>query len=139
MVEQEAMVLRTKLQKLEGENEKLQTENKKLSVQAVRGAKKELDKSSSSVDVNKLKEELKLMELDREELKEKLKTFMEASIRKLPDRSPKKYSESLTKSQIKVCNQISNPPNPEISQSFLFPENDRGAGIRSRRSSSSGR
>lgn len=102
IVEQEATVLRTKLQKLEQENDKLQTENKKLSVQAIRSVKKEQEKPAGTADVNKIKEELKLMELERDELKEKLKSFMEASIKKLPDRTPKKYSESLTKSQIKV-------------------------------------
>lgn len=102
IVEQEATVLRTKLQKLEQENDKLQTENKKLSVQAIRSVKKEQEKPAGTADVNKIKEELKLMELERDELKEKLKSFMEASIKKLPERTPKKYSESLTKSQIKV-------------------------------------
>lgn len=98
-------MLRAKSQKLELENEKLQTENKKLSVQAIRGAKKELEKPSGAVDMNKIKEELKLMELERDELKEKVKSFMEASIKKLPERTPKKYSDSLTKPQIKVRNE----------------------------------
>lgn len=108
LIELEATVLRTKLQKLEQENDKLQTENKKLSVQAIRGAKKEQEKPLGSVDVNKIKEELKLLELERDELKEKLKAFMEAaSIQKLPERTPKKYSESLTKPQVKVKRRFS--------------------------------
>lgn len=94
--------MRTKMTKLEQENEKLSTENKKLSVQAIRGAKKEQEKPAGTVDVNKIKEELKLMELERDDLKEKVKSFMEASIKKLPERTPKKYSEALTKPQVKV-------------------------------------
>lgn len=102
IVEQEATVLRAKSQKLELENERLQTENKKLSVQAIRGAKKDPEKPSGAADMNKIKEELKLMELERDELQEKVKSFMEASIKKLPERTPKKYSDSLTKPQIRV-------------------------------------
>lgn len=96
-------MLRAKLQKLEQDYEKLSTENKKLSVQAIRGVKKEQDKQpAGTVDINKIKEELKLMELERDELKEKVKSFMEAAIKKLPDRTSKKYSDALTKPQIKV-------------------------------------
>lgn len=90
------------MQKLEQENDKLQTENKKLSVQAIRGAKKEQEKPPGTADINKIKEEHKLLELERDDLKEKLKSFMEASIRKLPERTAKKYSDSLTKPQVKV-------------------------------------
>lgn len=104
-IEQEATVLRSKLQKVEQENEKLQTENKKLTITAVRAAKKEPEKSGSAADINKIKEELKLLELERDELKEKVKSFMEASIKKLPERTPKKYSDSLTKPQVKVTSQ----------------------------------
>lgn len=106
IVEQEATVLRTKMNKYEQENEKLTVENKKLSMQAIRnssgGPKKDQDRSPATVEVNKIKEELKLMELERDELKEKVKLFMEASIKKLPMRSPKKYSDDMTKPQVKV-------------------------------------
>lgn len=102
MVEEEATVLRTRLQNLEMENDKMQAENKRLTLQAARGIKKDTEKNTSSVDVNKIKEELKLIELERDDLKDKLKSFMEASIKRLPTRTPKKYSESLTKPQIKV-------------------------------------
>lgn len=102
MVEQEATVLRTKVQKLEQENDKLSADNNKLALQAARRAiSKETDKSGG-VDVNKIKEELKLMELDRDELKEKVKKFMDIPNGKLPERVPKKYSEALTKIQLKV-------------------------------------
>lgn len=95
-------MLRTKLQKLEQDNDKLQSENKKLSMHAIRGAKRDQEKPAGTADVNKIKEELKLMELERDELKEKVKGFMEAAIKKLPERTPKKYSDALTKPQIKV-------------------------------------
>lgn len=95
-------MLRSKLLKLEQDHDKLQTENKKLSMQAIRSAKKEQEKPTATADVNKIKEDFKLMELERDELKEKLKAFIEASIKKLPTRTPKKYADSLTKPQIKV-------------------------------------
>lgn len=107
MVEQEMTILRTKCQKLELENDKMSADNKKLTVQLARGAnKKDSDKPVNATEINKLKEDLKLMELERDEFKEKLKKFMEIPNGKLPDRTPKKYSDTLTKLQIKVINNM---------------------------------
>lgn len=100
-VEQEASVLRGKTQKLEQENEKLNSEVKKLQLQVARA------KATSNSKINevgtdpKTKEQIEKLEKERNELATKLKTILDESVEKLPTRSPKKYSESLTKLQLK--------------------------------------
>lgn len=80
----------------------MQTENKKLSVQAIRGAKKE-QQDKPTADVNKIKEELVLMGLERDELRDKLKGFMEARALtgKIPG-SDKKTSDVKLESKVSL-------------------------------------
>lgn len=108
VVEQEATVLRTKTQTLEQENDKLLAEVKKLQLQAARGAAKlnssttSLNKIGSSGEITKLKESLETVEKERDEISAKLKKVLEQPTDSLGVRVPKKFSENLTKLQLKV-------------------------------------
>lgn len=96
VVEQEASVLRSKTSKLEQDNEKLQSELKKMQLQVARakaGGSKELNKDETGND------KLQKLEKERDELAAKLKRILEDD--KLPKRTSKKYSDSLTKQQLK--------------------------------------
>lgn len=102
LVEQEASVLRSKTTKLETENDKLNTEVKKLQLQAARAKAVSNNKLNEiGNDSNKMKETVEKLEKERNELQTKLKTILEESGEKLPARTPKKYTETLTKLQLK--------------------------------------
>lgn len=100
-VEQEASVLRGKTQKLEQENERLNSEVKKLQLQVARAKASSKDKLNEIGNDPKTKETLEKLEKERNELSTKLKKILDESVEKLPARSPKKYSETLTKIQLK--------------------------------------
>ncbi|GAB0098805.1 putative leucine-rich repeat-containing protein DDB_G0290503 isoform X1 [Sergentomyia squamirostris] len=99
VVESEATVLRTKLQTVEQENEKVMAENKKLQLQVARGAVKN---STPTVNSTGNGEELKKLEQERDELNKKLNEILEVTADSLPSRVAKKYSETLTKFQMKT-------------------------------------
>ncbi|XP_063703120.1 titin homolog isoform X2 [Culicoides brevitarsis] len=101
LVEQEASVLRSKTQKMEAENEKLNTEVKKLQLQVARAKASSNNKLNEIGSDPKTKETLEKLEKEKNELQAKLKTILEEATEKLPARTPKKYSESLTKLQLK--------------------------------------
>lgn len=101
-VESEAAVLRTKLQTVEQENDKILAENKKLQLQVARGARKDSAPSLNAVNSTGNGEELKKLEQERDELSKKLKEVLETTADNLPTRVAKKYSETLTKFQLKV-------------------------------------
>lgn len=103
VIEQETLVLRNKIASLESENEKLLLENKMLTMKAARsggGSGKE------AVELLTVKESLLTVQKERDDLQSKVKKLFEDSNEKLPFRIPKKYSESLTKLQLKVDNHI---------------------------------
>ncbi|XP_055710579.1 myosin-10 isoform X2 [Phlebotomus papatasi] len=101
-VESEAAVLRTKLQTVEQENDKILAENKKLQLQVARGARKDSAPSLNAVNSTGNGEELKKLEQERDELSKKLKEVLETTADNLPTRVAKKYSETLTKFQLKT-------------------------------------
>ncbi|XP_055682397.1 myosin heavy chain, striated muscle [Lutzomyia longipalpis] len=100
VVESEAAILRTKLQTVEQENDKLATENKKLQLQAARGARK--DSIPTQVNSTENGEELKKLEQEKDALNKQLKELLDATAESLPTRVAKKYSENLTKFQLKT-------------------------------------
>uniref|UniRef100_A0A1B0GKL6 Putative myosin-11 n=1 Tax=Lutzomyia longipalpis TaxID=7200 RepID=A0A1B0GKL6_LUTLO len=100
VVESEAAILRTKLQTVEQENDKLATENKKLQLQAARGARK--DSIPTQVNSTGNGEELKKLEQEKDALNKQLKELLDATAESLPTRVAKKYSENLTKFQLKT-------------------------------------
>lgn len=114
LVEQEATVLRTKVQTIEKDMEKLSIENKKLSLQIARNvsaaARKDsltnsitLDKNTNNnIELNKIKATLNNVEKEKDELENKLKTILEISVDKLPVRIPKKFTDANTKMQLQV-------------------------------------
>ncbi|KRT81003.1 hypothetical protein AMK59_5640 [Oryctes borbonicus] len=146
VIEQEASVLRTRVQNYENENEKLLQENKRL--QLIRGTKniktdkaidkyidqiatleiqlgeanmkiRELEEKSSSNDnVENLK--LKLIENERDNLANTLTKLKQDSSKAFKDRVAKKPSELTSKSQLKVMvNDLEN----EISEILVILNN----------------
>ncbi|XP_059616735.1 myosin heavy chain, striated muscle [Phlebotomus argentipes] len=101
-VESEAAVLRTKLQSVEQENDKIMTENKKLQLQVARGVRKDSTPSVTTVNSTGNEDELKRIEQERDDLSKKLKDILEATADSLPTRVAKKYTETLTKFQMKA-------------------------------------
>lgn len=106
-VEQEAGLVRTKLQQLELENEKLNTENKKLALHAARQARKDsvtsaAEATKAATELTKLKESLASVEEEKKKLETKLNNVLEMSADKLPTRVPKKCSDANTKFQLQV-------------------------------------
>lgn len=101
MVEQEATVLRTKTQTLEQENDKLLAEVKKLQLQVARNTVKPAA-TLNNKETDKFKITIEELEKERDELKAKIKKVLEDSADKLPPRTPKVFSETKTKLQLKV-------------------------------------
>lgn len=131
VIEQEALVLRTKVQGLEADNDQLNSENKKL--QLLRNTKtaksdKSLDKyinqiadlelelssakerieelQSSSAGTNgvgddNLKQKLSKVESERDKLSDALNKLKEESLKSFKNRTPKKPSEFTSKVQLK--------------------------------------
>lgn len=101
-MEQEASVLRTKTQTLEQENDKLLAEIKKLQLQVARLSLKN-STATTNKDTDKMKLTIEELEKERDELKTKVKNLFEGPV-KLPPRTPKVYSDTKTKLQLKVIN-----------------------------------
>lgn len=100
VVEQETAVFRTKAQTLESENDKLLAEVKKMQLQIARNNVKGI---SNVINTDaKLKSTVELIEKERDELKLKIKKLLEDPINTLPSRTPKVYSDTKTKLQLKV-------------------------------------
>lgn len=100
-VEQEASIMRAKTQKMEGENEKLSAEVKKLQLQVARAKATSKEKGINDLGTDKNKEIVEVLQKERDELAAKLKKILEDPVEKLPSRTPKKYSDTLTKVQTK--------------------------------------
>lgn len=99
VVEQEASVFRTKAQTLETENDKLLAEVKKLQLQVARNnVKAPLSNGNDA----KLKTTIETLEKERDELKLKIKNLLDDPLDTLPTRTPKVYSDTKTKLQLKV-------------------------------------
>jgi chromosome segregation ATPase len=100
VVEQEATVLRTKTQTLEQENDKLLAEVKKMQLQVARSSLKPAT-ANGTKDTEKMKSTIDELEKEKNELKMKLKMLTEGPV-DLPLRTPKVYSDTKTKLQLKV-------------------------------------
>lgn len=105
MVEQEAMVLRSKVLTMEREIENVSTENKKLTVQVARLSRNSngnLDTKSiaNTAELTKVKDLLSKVEKEKDEIQQKLKNVLEIDAKKLPPRIPKKYTDLTTKMQL---------------------------------------
>lgn len=107
VVEQEATVLRTKSQTLEQENEKLLAEVKKMQLQVARNSIK-ATAIPNSKEVEKMKTSIEELEKERDELQIKIKKVLEIPAEKLPPRTPKVFSETKTKLQLKVSSNLRN-------------------------------
>ncbi|KAK9708527.1 Protein SOGA [Popillia japonica] len=150
VIEQEASVLRTRVQNYENENEKLLQENKKLqltraskNVKADKSVDKYIDqiatlevelseanmkikeleaKSASSDNVENLK--LKLIENERDNLSNTLTKLKQDSLKAFGDRTVKKPNELTSKSQLKtMVNDLEN----EISEMLVVLNNSETA------------
>lgn len=106
ILEQDAAVLKTKVQSLEKENEKVTSENKKLAVAAARLTRKDSQYSTvenqKALELVKVKEDLTKAEDKCKLIEEKLKHVLETAADKLPPRTPKKFSDANTKFQLQV-------------------------------------
>ncbi|KAJ6649188.1 hypothetical protein Bhyg_04422 [Pseudolycoriella hygida] len=104
-VEHEASVLRTKVLSMEQDNEKLVNENKKLALHAARLSRKDStgDKDKNA-EIVKLKDSITKLEKTKDELENKLKTILDVSADKLPQRTPKVFSENTSKLQLQCLN-----------------------------------
>lgn len=122
VVEQEASVLRTKTQTLEQENDKLLAEVKKLQLQVARNSIKSTA-TQNTKEAEKMKTALEELEKERDELKAKIKKILEDPTDKLPARSPKVFSETKTKLQLKV--KLSFNFKSGYETEFVLSENDR--------------
>lgn len=109
-MEHEASVLRTKVLSLEQDNEKLGNENKKLALHAARLSRKDsVGDKDKNAEIVKLKDTIAKLEKTKDELDNKLKTILETPADKLPQRTPKIFSDSTTKVQLQVTlNTLSN-------------------------------
>ncbi|KAG4066400.1 hypothetical protein HA402_007036 [Bradysia odoriphaga] len=100
-VELEASVLRTKVLSMEQDNDKLANENKKLALHAARLSRKDsTGDKDKNLEIVKLKDNITKLEKTKGELENKLRTILEAPVDKLPQRSPKIFSDSSTKLQL---------------------------------------
>ncbi|XP_037040029.1 centrosomal protein of 290 kDa isoform X1 [Bradysia coprophila] len=100
-VELEASVLRTKVLSMEQDNDKLANENKKLALHAARLSRKDsTGDKDKNLEIVKLKDSVTKLEKTKSELENKLRTILEAPVDKLPQRTPKNFSDSSTKMQL---------------------------------------
>lgn len=103
-VELEASVLRTKVLSLEQDNEKMANENKKLALHAARLSRKDsIGDKDKNAELAKLKDSVTKLEKTKDELESRLKVILDTPADKLPQRTPKIYSDSSTKVQLQVC------------------------------------
>lgn len=100
VVEQEASVFRTKAQTLESENDKLLAEVKKVQLQLARN---NIKGTSNSINDTKLKSTVESIEKERDELKLKIQKLLDDPLDTLPSRTPKVYTDTKTKLQLKVA------------------------------------
>lgn len=104
VVEQEASVLRAKTQTLEQENENMLAEVKRLQLAA---GTKSTSTTASAKEIEALKKSLDELTRERDELNKKVKRIVDFEpTDKLPKRTPKVYSDTKTKLQLKVSRQI---------------------------------
>lgn len=101
VVEQEANILRTKTQNLEQENDKLLAEIKKLQLQSARNSIKGINSLVNNKENDAQKINLEELQKECENLRAKLK-LIESGPVALPQRTPKIYSDTKTKLQLKV-------------------------------------
>ncbi|XP_059220847.1 rootletin isoform X2 [Stomoxys calcitrans] len=98
-VEQEAVVLRSKINTLEAENERVQKENKKLQLLSIR--KSSSTENGNLGELSKLKQTLATVEEERDRLQSKLKLVMQEANMKLPARSEIHMTDFTPKNQLK--------------------------------------
>ncbi|XP_065355494.1 golgin subfamily A member 4 isoform X2 [Calliphora vicina] len=100
MVEQEAIVLRSKITALETENERVQKEVKRLQLQALR-KQSSTEKNGNTQELAKLKETLTSVEEERDVLQTKLKRILQEANEKLPPRTTVRITDLTPKNQLK--------------------------------------
>lgn len=100
VVEQEASVLRTKTQTLEQENENMLAEVKRLQI-----ASGKITSAANLKEMETLKKSVEDLSKERDELKKKIKRVLDDPTDKLPKRTPKIFSDTKTKLQLKVRDQ----------------------------------
>ncbi|XP_075151654.1 uncharacterized protein LOC142225696 isoform X4 [Haematobia irritans] len=99
MVEQEAVVLRSKITALETENERIQKENKKLQLTSLR--KTSSSENGNLGELSKLKQQLLTVEEERDNLQTKLKLVLQDANTKLPPRAEIRVTDLTPKNQLK--------------------------------------
>lgn len=110
VIDQEASVLRNKVQSLETENEKLIAENKKLSL--LRGTKsksseKNLDKyidqiAKLEIELGEAQEKIKALESSPNSVNSKPGEIQSATLKKFTQRTPKKVTALTSRDQLKT-------------------------------------